>query len=1483
MQAGKTLRGYELRRKLGEGGFGEVYLAYQPAVEREVAIKAIPASAANQPEFIRRFEFEARVIARLEHPHIVPLFDFWRDPDGAYLVMRYLRGGGLTRLIQQGPLSRESALRVVDQICAALHTAHRAGVIHRDIKPDNILLDEDGNAYLADFGIAKSGAETIDDTSASGTPAYMSPEQITGENLTPQSDLYALGFILYEIVTGTYPYEGVTVSKLIFKHIEDTLPDIIRADVPFNVNDVIHRATAKNPKERFATALELAQAFRVALLGESMFETIQLPEIDFSQVSNPYKGLRPFEEADADDFNGREMLIERLIARLSEDDPLANFLAVVGPSGSGKSSVVLAGLLPALRKGAVAGAETWFVAEMTPGAQPLKNLEEALLRVAMNPPVGLYERLSNDANGLTWGAQQVLAGTQDDLLLIVDQFEEVFTATADESERAQFLDLLRSAVTDPETRLRVIVTLRADFTDRPLHYVEFGELMRRRTEFVLPMTVDELERAISAPAQRLGLNVDANLIAQMVADVRQEPGALPLLQYALYEVFERRDGGFLTLGAYHEIGGVAGALAKRADEVFLLLRPEQQHAARQVFLRLVTLGEGAEDTRRRVKRSELAAALKEQKTLDSVLNTFGRHRLLSFDVDAQTREPTIEVAHEALIREWERLRQWLDSSRDAVRLQRLLATAAQEWQANGRDTGFLLSGSRLAQFVEWIKSTDLALTSDERAFFDASVRERDRREAEERERQERERALERRAARNLRAVALVLAAGVLIALGLMALAFNQSQIAQASEATAVAERDRADESARVAQSGQVALQGLLEQSNNHFDTGLLLSVGALEIADTRAARSSLLTGLQSVPQLVTMLYAHAGEEVRALAYRPDGQVFATADRSGRIILWDAVARTPLVAPLTGHNGRVWSLAFNGDGTRLVSAGNDGTLRLWDAQTGAALGTPLANLSDPIFAVAFAPDGLRFASGHGDNSVRVWDMVTGEQVALWEAHQDYVYALAFSPDGALLASGSGDNTILLWAMNAMSGTPLRTLSGHTNWVRALAFSPDSASLASGDMNGTLRLWDVAAGMERRQPLTDHGGVVWSVAYSPDGALLVSASADRSLILRDAATGRRVQTIAPLLGHADEVFSAAFSPDSQQVISGGKDGLVLVWRAAAQTPLSTLWRGHTDEVYSVAYTPDGTQALSGGQDARALLWEVASGQVVREWPFSSEVLSVAVSADGARYAFGLADGQVALWDAPTAQNGAALAGHSATVRSLAFSPDGTRLASASDDGTIRVWDTSTGALVGAPLVGHEGVVSSVVYSADGRLLASGSFDATVRLWDAETGAPRGTLAQHTQEVYSVAFSPDGRLLASGSRDTTLMVWEVATQQPAGLPLLGHSDWVTSLAFSGDGRSLVSGSADDTLILWDIASGQAIGQPLRGHTDFVWSVAFAPDGQHLLSASRDSTLRLWDVDVASWEARACTLANRTLTPDEWTRYFGALAYRDVCAPGA
>jgi transcriptional regulator with XRE-family HTH domain len=1049
---GRAIRGYALAERIGMGGMGSVYRAMQPNVDREVAVKIILPAFANHPDFIRRFEAEAQLVARLEHPHIVPLYDYWREPGVAYLVMRLLRGGNVQNLLGQGPLSIEMTTHMLEQICAALNAAHRIGVIHRDLKPGNVLLDEDNNAYLADFGIAKNlGSPDLENQTQLdaiiGSPQYMSPEQIRSLSVRPQTDVYCLGVMLYEMLTGALPFTGPTPFDLIQQHINTPMPPLSahQAGLPAALDTVIKRATAKDPDQRHADALSLYHDFRQATSGMASVHpvTILYEEAEESklEIANPFKGLRAFGEADAENFFGRETLVQQLLARLGEGGELSRFLGVIGPSGSGKSSVVRAGLIPALRRGGLPGSENWFVVDMFPGKHPFEELEASLLRIAVNPPESLLLQLKDGSRGLLRSIHRILPADESvELVLVIDQFEEVFTLIEDESERALLLESLATAVLDERSRLRVIITLRADFTDKPLRYVDFGEMLNRRFEFVLPLTADEVERAVAGPAQRVGLKLEKGLVSTIIRDTGNQPGALPLLQYALSELFEKREGRTLSNKAYKEIGGVLGALGRSAETVYANLDEASQSAARQLFLRLVTLGEGTEDTRRRVLRAELESLGTDKTQLLKVIDNFGKARLLSFDRDPITRGATIEVAHEALLREWTRLREWLNESRADVRTQRQLATAANEWQHSNCDQSFLMIGSRLEQFEGWAANTTVALTLDERAFLDASIGDRDRRETEERARQQRElEAAQKLAATEKQSVirlrgrnrVITTVGSIAVILALLAGTFgiqsnrnaasaqNSAATAQVArddalnaEANAQAERERADEAASVSFSRELAVQAKLNLTVDP-ERSILLALAALNQAYSQEAENVLHEAVLA-SRLRMTLRGHEGP-VEELTYSPDGKMIATASDDKTARLWSTATGQQVLT--LSHPAGVGHVMFSPDGTRLVTGAGDGIVRVWDVASGKQLLTVTAakqELTDPFgqLHLAISPDGKMLAiNANFESQVHFWDFESGQELftlsdPAWFGVApgiDLVAAeIVFSPDGIRLA-------------------------------------------------------------------------------------------------------------------------------------------------------------------------------------------------------------------------------------------------------------------------------------------------------------------------------------------------------------------------------------------------------------------------------------------------------------------------------------------------
>jgi WD40 repeat protein len=828
------------------------------------------------------------------------------------------------------------------------------------------------------------------------------------------------------------------------------------------------------------------------------------PAVDESPAPGepPFKGLQYFDTVDADLFFGREALTAKLVGRVRDQ----RFLAVVGASGSGKSSVVRAGLIPALKTSEPlidgtlppTSSARWPMHVITPTAHPLETLAASLTRdsESVTATATLMDDLTRDPRSLHLAVRKVLSRTSaDHLLLVVDQFEELFTLCRSETERKAFVDNLLTAVDAGEGPTIIVITLRADFYAHCAQFDNLREALAQQQEYIGPMSTVELRRAIEEPAERNGWEFEPGLIDLLLRDVGSEPGALPLLSHALLETWQRRRGHTLTLEGYHEAGGVRGAIAKTAETVFKQLKPDQQIIARNIFLRLTELGEGTQDTRRRAPLTELLARPEDAPSIEAVLKTLTDARLIT------TGEGTAEVAHEALIREWPTLRQWLDADREGLRVQRQLTEDAQDWLALRRDPGALYRGVRLVAANDLAKEHTAELSALEQEFVTAS-----------RSQQVNELEATQQRAAQLRRRALYL-------LGAFGLAL-------VAAAVAVVFGIRSDATQKLSRSRELAAVAV-NQINIDPERGLLIAIEAAQTATAFESQDALRQLLATAP--LRILRGHE-DTVWDAAFSPDGKYVVTASDDHTARVWDALTGQA-VAVLRGHEDS-GSAAFSPDGKYVVMNDGDHTARVWEALTGQAVAV-LRGHEDAVTSAVFSPDGKYIVTASWDKTALVWEALTGQAVAVLHGHEDWVTSAAFSPDGKYVVTDSRDNTARVW--DALTGQAVAVLRGPTGQVNSVAFSPDGKYIVTANSDQTARVWDALTG-QAVAVLRGHTGEVNNAAFSPDGKYVVTASADETARVWDTLTG---QAVVVLRGHEDTVWDAAFSPDGKYVVTASRD--------------------------------------------------------------------------------------------------------------------------------------------------------------------------------------------------------------------------------------------------------------------------------------------------------------------------------------------------------
>jgi WD40 repeat protein/DNA-binding SARP family transcriptional activator len=1142
------------------------------------------------------------------------------------------------------------------------------------------------------------------------------------------------------------------------------------------------------------------------------------------RVVCPYKGLAFFDVDDAPYFFGRERLVAQLVARLVD----THLLAVVGGSGSGKSSVVRAGLVAAIRAGVLPGSDRW----------------DTVLTTPTQPPT-----------------DPAATGTR--TLLVVDQFEELFTALSP-TQQEEYADWLAGVAARDD--VTVVVAVRSDYYAQATAHPRLSDLLAANTVLVGEMSSDELRQAIDLPAAAAGLELEPGLAETVVGDVVGEPGVLPLMSTALLSLWERRDGRQLPLAAYHELGGVHAAVSRLAEAAYGQLTPNQQSVARRILLRMAETGESGEPVRRRVPIAEVAPD--GDADARAVLDTLAARRLLTVS------ETHAEVAHEALLREWPRLRGWLDEDEAGRQLRRHLAPAAHDWEVRDRDDTELYRGPRLAAALDWQRDHAADLTEVEHDFLRTSRR------AAEAETLRRRRSIQR-----LRTLAAGLV-GVLV-------------FALAAGLVAVQQRNDATQASLEADVRALQAKALNE---DRWDRALLYAAQAQRFQPSADSRAALLQTVQRAPEATAIFTAD--QPLHSIVASADGTKLAAGDSRGTVHVWDAGTRQRVQTIHGVSTFEADSLDMSPDGRYIVVPNipvtvyaenrlkyhiividleaHPPTVRYLPYPDGTVQG---------VAAARFAADGrtlvtveFDLVTGEFDGVIRYVDVESGDAKRTLEfrhvgtgcghvsAGRRYMVAC---DDSGLLTAWDVDSGKQLWS----SVEPDET---------AAAISPDGSQLVIGHTDGRIERIDVNTGDRTAiTPALDEELI--DLTWSPDGSTFSGVTQDRTVSVWDADT---LQPAVVLRGHRGAVSQAVYSPDGETIYAAGLDGSVLAWDLTGGKGIVTESGWRPEPGFELAaLAPDGSVAAASYEDGRVKVFEIASGgafEVVSpEGPhfFTIDRLgrSVALGTfeDGA--------GPRAFWVRTIDVQRGELLPYRIELDPVATAADAVvtwdnKAILAAGEQQVGLWNRITGVPEAPELFAAANGVAGTGMHPDRRWAAL-SESGLIEVIDLRTGDlvvridHRAALGE-SLPLSPVVFSPDGRWLAAATPGGRVVVWDTRTWKQHGTWTAVRGFGIDSLVFTPDSDFLVTGGAGQAAV-WNVEQGASGGvrldvDPSRPDAN-VW-VGVRDDGT-LVTFTEGTGVREWDVAADGLLEHACTVVGRNLTEQEWDDVLPDRPYARTC----
>jgi WD40 repeat protein/serine/threonine protein kinase len=1387
--------------ELGRGAMGITYKAFDVDLRCQVTVKVISEKYLGNESARLRFLREARAAASIRHPNVASVLHLGRSGGNYFYAMEFVEGETLESFIQcSGPLEIGLSLEIARQVASGLAAVHKQKLVHRDIKPTNIMVsqEEEGavTAKIIDLGLAKAVSEAQSQAAISlpgsfaGTPQFASPEQFAGLGVDIRSDLYSLGVTLWEMLTGQVPFRG-SPAEVMFQHLHAPLPLEELDRVPQPAVSLVKSLLEKDPARRPQSPYELHCLLRevtAALDPRGQVESRSVigrttedgrGEAQYHNRSDRRRtrqaaprrkkrdwrrrllteplDFKPFLVEKLKAFTGRQWLFEEIeewCVKCSQP-----VFLIIGQPGVGKSSIVAA-LVNENPEGRVLAyhccrADT--PATLEPAAfvrslaamlsSELEGYAAALKEAAIVDALQLAETDAASAfeNVILGPLHKIGEPERGRRYLLIDALDEAMMRT----QHPTIVDLLSTRLNLLPPWLRIIATAR---NERSV-VSQLGSLRAHTLSAQDPRNQDDvrnfIHRRFAEPALRDKPLANAKTLTELASTLLRSSAGNFLFATTALDAVENGQIGF------DQIETLSPGLSSLYELFFnrLFRDADVDFGPSRQVLEVVA---GASEP---LTRKDIAAAtgLDPEDQLPLILTRLasfvppfeGRyaffHRSL-FDWltgwDLQHDQPVAGLYHISLEKGRRRLADWCWTAYMRVP-SKVPLYAFRHLPAHLHQLGRIQGARTVLLDFEFVRAklevTNVnALITDYEYFSDET---------------------------DLQLVksAVRLSAHVLVR--------DCRQL-----------------------TGQ--LTGRLLGTNLPSIRALLQQAAKRNVGVWLRPLTPSLT--EPGGPLIRTLKDHTAW-VTAVAVTPDGQRAVSASHEGALRVWDLKNGYPL-RKLEGHKGWVHAVAVTPDSQYAVSGAGDHTLRVWDLESGQPVRS-LEGHTDWVAGVAVTPDGRRAVSSSGDSTLRVWDLISGQTLCILKGHTLTVEALAITPDGCRAVSASWDQTLRVWDLN--SGQTLRTLEGHSGWIRAVAITPDGRRAVSVSNDRTVRVWDLESGQAVRT-LECHGNTVTgAVAVTPDGRHGLSASSNYTVLMWDLESGHSVRTFQ---GHTDWVTSLTTTPDGRFAISASADETLRVWNLETDHSLCTP-EDHTDGVTAVVLLPDGCRASLTSNHNTLRVSDLESSQSVHM-----------------------------------------LEGHTDWVTAVAVTPDGQRAVSASADGMLRVWNLMTGQSL-RMLQGHTDCVTAVAVTPDGRHAISASADHTLRAWDLESGQSLYMVKGHSDLISTVAVTADGQRVFWGSNIGTLGVWDLESGQ-AVRTLEAHTDWVTGVAITPNGQRGVSGSADDTLRVWNLESGRSL-RMLQGHTGRVSAVAVTPDGRRAISASVDHTLRVWNLENGEYSA--------------------------------